>query len=251
MSLDNKNHSLMEAGYTAPIAVSRVFDAIRLNAIVNDPSVRPHVGFLGDQNLDLTDLVRDTANYLIMGQYGCVLFIRLQNGLFEAHTQVLKEGRGQWVIGLAKAAMQWMFTRTDALELVSKCPTLRTRALAKCINGQFDCTVLGHDGNEVNVYSITLQNWLAHADHVANAGKEIADLLFLPDYCHKPLGVLRAMFSGSQIMKGIIFYNRWAAIAGSNMATITSLKPASFTIADTIIVVRENGEVYSATGTKH
>lgn len=231
--------------------LTRHTDATRLNEIVNDPSVRPHLQFLFKGEADLSPLVADPSNYLLMGEHGGVLFIRLQNGLYEAHTQALPVMRGAGVLEMAREAMQWMFTRTDALELVSKCPTLRTRALAKCINGMFDCRVIGHDGNKVDVYSITLQNWLAHADHITDAGKEIADLLFLPDYCHKPLGVLRAMFSGGQIMKGIIFYNRWAAIAGTDMATITSLKPTSFTIADTIIVVRENGEVYSATGTKH
>lgn len=229
-------------------------NANRYNEIANHPSVRPHLQFLFDGPADLSDLVRDPANYLLMAENGGVLFIRLQNGLFEAHTLALPEMRGSGVLEMAKQAMQWMFTRTDALELVSKCPTLRTRALAKCIDGHLDCNVTGHDGKPVDVYRVTIQAWMAGAESLTALGERCAELLTVPDYgpsLHRPLGIAAEMFRRGQLIKGIIFFGRWAALAGYPMMSVASLSPPSFRLADDIIVLREDGSVYSATGTKH
>ena len=234
--------------------IARQRDAKRLNEIVNHESVKPHLQFLSDGPIDLSDLVRDPANYLLMGEHGGVLFIRLQNGLYEAHTQVLPQGRGTGVLDLARLAQQWMFTRTDALELVSKCPTLRTKALAKCVNGRLDCTVTGHDGKPVDVYRVTIQNWMAGARDLENIGARCAALLDLADYgpmLHRPLGIAAEMFRRNQPVKAVIFFNRWAMLAGHPPMSIVSTTTPSFKVADNIIVVRENGTVYAALGTKH
>ena len=82
----------------------RSHDAARINAVVNHPEVRPHVGApeLGD--LDVTDLVERPEHWFLMGDHGGFMLSWSAPGVREVHTFVLPEGRGKWAED-ARAAM--------------------------------------------------------------------------------------------------------------------------------------------------
>lgn len=84
--------------------LTRSFDAERINAVVNHPAVRPHVGApeLGD--LDLSDVIERPEHWFLMGDHGGFLLQWSAPHTREVHTFVLPEGRGKWAQE-ARAAM--------------------------------------------------------------------------------------------------------------------------------------------------
>lgn len=76
------------------VAPSR--DVAFINAVVNDPSVRPHVGpeYLGE--LDLSEAVARPENLCLFGRWGGFLLAWSAPGVREVHTMILPDGRGAW-----------------------------------------------------------------------------------------------------------------------------------------------------------
>jgi hypothetical protein len=91
-----------------PDIVSRTYDAVRVNALVNHPSVRPFVGGDGVSELDLTDAVADRRNIFLAGEHGGFAFSWSAPRTYEVHTFILPEGRGEWSRAFAMAARNWM-----------------------------------------------------------------------------------------------------------------------------------------------
>lgn len=88
--------------------IVRSFDAPYLNTIINDPSIRPHIGGDPEIPLDLTDLVADLKNYMLVGKHGGFAFTWTAPETYEVHTFILPEGRGQAALDLAKRALAYM-----------------------------------------------------------------------------------------------------------------------------------------------
>lgn len=82
----------------------RSHDAARINAVVNHPEVRPHVGAPDAGDLDVTDLVTRPEHWFLMGDHGGFMLSWSAPGVREVHTFVLPEGRGKWAED-ARAAM--------------------------------------------------------------------------------------------------------------------------------------------------
>lgn len=84
--------------------LERSHDAARINAVVNHPEVRPHVGAPEIGELDLTELVARPEHWFLMGDHGGFMLSWSAPGVREVHTFVLPEGRGKWAED-ARAAM--------------------------------------------------------------------------------------------------------------------------------------------------
>lgn len=84
--------------------LERSHDAARINAVVNHPEVRPHVGAPEIGELDLTELVERPEHWFLMGDHGGFMLSWSAPGVREVHTFVLPEGRGKWAEN-ARAAM--------------------------------------------------------------------------------------------------------------------------------------------------
>lgn len=82
------------------VTVARSRASERINAIVNHPDVRPHIGPGGE--LDLSAAVADPANWFLMGDHGGFALINTAPGEYEVHTFILKSGRGRWARQAAK-----------------------------------------------------------------------------------------------------------------------------------------------------
>lgn len=73
----------------------RSFDADRLNALVNHPSVRPFVGGDGESEIDLSAVVADEKNVCLLDDHGGFLLTWSAPDTYEIHTFILPEGRGR------------------------------------------------------------------------------------------------------------------------------------------------------------
>src|SRR5262249_40399494 len=109
-------------------------DASRLNALLNDPRVRSQVAN-GNHVLDVTPQVSNPKNVFLLGQHGACMFLQLMSGIYEAHTVVLPEYRGEWTNSLTEAAVNFVFLSADACEIVTRVPNghigARTAAITR------------------------------------------------------------------------------------------------------------------------
>jgi hypothetical protein len=103
-SLDSIDQPALHGAASAVLAGEEVIlsavapsrDVAFINAVVNDPSVRPFVGpeYLGE--LDLSEAVARPENLCLMGIHGGFLLAWSAPGVREVHTFVLPAGRGAW-----------------------------------------------------------------------------------------------------------------------------------------------------------
>ena len=92
--------------------LERATDAKFINAVANHPAVRPHILAKANEALDFAPVAADTNNVILVGPYGGMIFHRLLPGLFEVHTLMLPEGRGDGTLDMAHSALLYMFSCT-------------------------------------------------------------------------------------------------------------------------------------------
>lgn len=242
------------------LSVCREFSAERVNAVANHPGVRPWVGG-GDGPLDLSGLVANPANVLLMGQGGGVLFQCLAPGLYEAHTQFVPDARDAGAVRAVKDALRWMFTRTDAIEIVTKVPDGNKPALGmvRAIHGQ---KLFERDGiwpvagrfEAVSYYTLPIMAWAATADGIAASGEWFHGKLeaakadrdgALPPHDDDPahdryVGATVEMIAAGQVDKGLAFYGRWAVFAGYGPIRAIAANPLVIDIGDALVAVRDD-----------
>lgn len=244
--------------------IDRHLDAEQLNEVLNHPDVYPWVHGLTEGYLDASVAVADRRNVLLMGEYGGIIFHFHQPGLYEAHTQVLPEGRGPWCQLMTHDALHWMFTRTDCIEVVTRVPkgNLAARALTK--GSGLTPRFVNPQGWAINgrivpaeVFGLTIQEWIKTAPGLAEKGRVIRDRLlygkpavdigFDDEQNCRHLAAAFDMISGGQPEKGVVFFNRWAALTDQPPISMVSRKPMAFDYRDVLIVLRASGDFY-ATG---
>lgn len=214
--------------------IHRATDAARLNEIMNDPAVRPWVANDADGALDLTPVVANTSNVALVGEHGGMVFLALQKGIYEVHTSILPAGRGEWGTAMMQACMLFMFTRTDAYELSTRVPRghIAAKAAAQGVGMRYEFTrpdgcVFRNRRVDVDLYSYRVQDWMAIAPGLAEAGRwfherleseakrlGVADQQHDPDQNHnRYVGAAVLMAFGGQVQKGVALYNRWVSLA--------------------------------------
>lgn len=244
---------------TPQVAVERHLTADRLNAIVNDPSIYSWVRGAYEGTLDFTPLVRDQDNVLVMGEHGGVFFVQQMPGLYEAHTQILPAGRGQWAVECVRSCLTYLFTRTHAVECMTRVPygNIAAKALAKAIGGIKEFTKAAgwiKDGRELStdIYSLTVQAWMREAPDLpiwgewlrakvageyARIGRTDIPVMFGEQH-DRYVGAALAMFIGGQPGKAMAFYNRWAALAGAPPIKMIALEPPTLDCGGVVLVNR-------------
>lgn len=238
--------------------LTRHFTPDRVNEIVNHPSIYPwikgdHVG-----EVDVTNRISNQDNVYLVGDHGCVSFHKQQPGIYEFHTSVLPGGRGQWMLDGAKYAFRYMFTHTEAFELLTRCPdgNIAAKAGAKAVG----CTKVFRtnanwavDNSKVccDVYSVILQNWATQAVEMQETGALFHDKLqenyrkigkkddiHPEDNVHNQyVGAAVEMMLNGQALKGVLYYNRWARIAGYETISLESYDPLIINIREARLLV--------------
>lgn len=213
--------------------IQREFTANRLNAILNHPAVRPWVANDDAGVIDVSAAVSNERNVLLMGEHGGMFFVCLQPGIYELHTQVLPSGRGEWARDMAEACALFMFTRTDAFEVLTRIPGghVAARVAAEAMDMRMEFLreggcVFKNRVTDLRVYSQRIQEWAARAPGMVDLGRWLhnrmaqeAARLGLPNVLHdddenhnRYVGVATAMAFGGQPGKAVSYYNRWVSI---------------------------------------
>ncbi len=253
--------ALISATHEMLAKIERRFDAIFINRIANHPEVAPFVrGYLLGK-MDFAEAVTDRNNMFLTSEHGAMIFNCLQPGLFEAHTMVLPQGRGLWTLRFVRACLFWMFTRTNAMEIMTRVPkgNVPAMALVRSIKGVYEFTnrrgwVMDNDPVPADIYSMHAQSWIRDAEglrergewfhakltmelsrlgSVASAGQSVA----MRD---RHIGAACEMVFGGQPHKGIIFYNRFAAMNDLHPASLIGINPISIDLGFGVIVMRDN-----------
>lgn len=92
----------------APLALYRTFDAERVNALVNHPSIRPTCGGDGKSFLDLAAFLANRKNHAVVWDKGGFLFSWSAPATYEVHIMVLPEGRGRAAYRKARHGITYM-----------------------------------------------------------------------------------------------------------------------------------------------
>lgn len=215
------------------LSLTRETNADRINAVLNDPSVRPFVADESEGVLDISRTASDPRNVLLMGEHGGCMFFWLQPGVYEVHTQVTRDGRGEWTRRLTEACAWWMFTQTDAYEIVTRVPeghvAAKTAARAQGMRHEFtragECLFRGRLG-DVSIHSFRIQDWIADAPWIEERGSwfhgrlhaEAARLGITgephdedPNH-NRYVGAAFEMALAGQVVKAVLWYNRWAMV---------------------------------------
>lgn len=252
--------------------IERIFDGEKINRIVNDPSVYPWVKGACEGPLDLGPLLQDKRHVCLMGEYGGCLFVQQSPGIYEAHSQCLEKGRGEWMVNTVREALHWMFTRTDAVEIWTRCPkgNLAARALARAIHGREEMVVQRgwvQNGQIIpaTIFSLTIQEWMKTApglveigewyhakleDEYRFAGHE--EPIHDEDENHnRYVGAAVEMIRGGQPHKGELFYNRFAVMGGYEPIKIVGVDPIQISIRDATLEMHGKNFFVSELHTVH
>jgi hypothetical protein len=236
--------------------IRRTLDARRLNAVANHPDVRPWIGGAGA--LDLQPLVGDPANVAIEAEHGGWVFVKHEPGTYELHTLFAPEGRGRRCLAAWREAERFMFTATDAREIVTRVPAHNAGAdFAARLCGFAERfrrrdAFLTPDGGLVDVsyQARTIDDWWPRDPEALKAGevfhaqiecaKVEADSA-LPDHpedaAHdRAAGAACLMIAARNPRKGAWFYNRWARLAGYPPIAIVGEAPLVIDVGAGVIV---------------
>jgi hypothetical protein len=234
------------------------------NEILNHPKVRPYVADTVDGYIDVSAQVANRDNYFLLGEYGGVGFLKLMNGIYEAHSFFLPEGRGEWGNLFRKQAVSWMFTSTDAIELSTRVPVEHgpARHAALSVGGQYEAT---HEGGcrfagklqDVDIYTISIQRWASIYDDLVPLGQRIHDRMLeeakrlkidVPPHGelkghNRYVGVCYLMAMRGQLRKGVAFYNRFAIMSRHRTIQFVSENPPLIRFDIGLLRLKQDGDL--------
>lgn len=226
-----------------------------INRFLNHPEVFPWVSGGRPAPLDATQVVADPNNVVLCCDWGGVVFAKLRLGFFEAHTAVLPEGRGGGTLALGRAALEWMFSRTDAVEILTRVPrgnvagSAAMRAMGVPVWFTTQPIWPTPSGPvPMGVYRLHLFDWIVlEREALGRAGElfhvKLAAAGGLADHPDDPVhdahvGAAIGMIEGGQAEKGVTAYNLWATMAGYGQISIASPDPLTIDIGTALIDVR-------------
>jgi len=99
------------------MTIRQTFDAVAINAILNDPQVLQ--GITDAESIDVTDLIVSGRAFAVMATEGdrvdgCYLFVQSGERAVEIHSNLLPHSRGRHGIDHTADAIEWAFANTDA-----------------------------------------------------------------------------------------------------------------------------------------
>jgi hypothetical protein len=97
-------------------------DAARANEVCNNHTVLPGLSLGVFDSIDLTPLVTNDRNHLLMGEFGGALLIWTAPGVYDVHDFVLPEGRGSWARDAAQDVFAFVFDTLGARLLWTQTP---------------------------------------------------------------------------------------------------------------------------------
>ena len=225
----------------------RTFDPSFFNEVANHPDVRPWLG--GEGELDLSVAIRNPINFTLQGEGGGFVLMRHEPGIYEAHSLFLPGSRGQTVRTM-RAGFDYMFTRTDCGQIVTQIPDNNPAAAALAKLARFRPMFRREDTprGPTAYVGLTIDEWAQDTAALEEDGAwfhdgveaaKIAQEADLPDHPHDPaheraVGAAVRMVKAGNLEKAVIFYNRWARLAGYPLMALISEHPPVFDVGDAI-----------------
>jgi len=242
--------------------ITRTFDGRELTSIANDPLVRPLLG--GEGEVDLVPFASIPRNFVFMLERSMLpggwLLSPLYDGHYEAHTVMTVGANPRQVARGMNEVIEYMFLRTDCETILTKVPDSNAGAAWLAKYAGFELAFHRNDawGPEVGIsyMKLPLDRWAAACSTVLDEGRKFHELLEqaknamgseLPvhpeDEAHdRAVGACVAMIKSGNTIKGINYYNKWAAFAGYGQTQLLSEQPVVVDIGDAILGLT-NGEV--------
>jgi hypothetical protein len=226
--------------------LTRTFDGQALQRIVNDPSVFPLIA-CGDDSVNLAPYVEDVSNVCLMNEHGGFLYVRLDHGTYEVHTQFLPPGRGRNALEAAKESLLWMFTRTDCMEVLTKVPVGNAGALRLCeltgfaIEHRQWATTSGGHMVLLDYLALRFEEWFKRAEGLTGKGVWFHEQLEAAgshasheqdDWHNRAVGFAALCAEADQVGKAVRLYNRWASFYGYLPVRVLALDPVVFGFDD-------------------
>jgi len=238
----------------APLIIQRTFDPTHLNRVANHPEVRPWL--LGDEDQDdLSAVILDPRNVTFQAPHGGFITLNLGYGRYDVHSLFLPSDRGaRETVTAMREALEYMFARTDCVELVTKVPEGNRPAgvLAKLAHFEdlFTAPVSAKDPTRARYLTLSLDRWALHACDAARLSEWLHETLgeALP-MLSPPLDAIQQQFlgatllilQGGQVEKGVGFYNRWAGWTGYPAIRVLSTLPPVIVLEGTAISLSATG----------
>lgn len=225
--------------------IHRTFDPTFLNTVVNHPEVRPHLQ--GEGPLDISAQALNPNNFVLQSEFGGFILMQQEPGRYEVHSQFLP-GHGTHPVKAMLAAMDWMFTRTDCEAVVSKVPVSNKAAKGFAITGGLRTLFTRTDTvtGPIEYTELTLMDWAMRTKAMESHGERFHAFLdaetcargvMWPEH---PKDTVHDMAAGAALLmiergqpgKGVLFYNRWAMLAGYTPIRLLSDSPVTIDMSD-------------------
>lgn len=237
----------------------RSLDPEPFNRIFNDPEVRPWMGH-GCEPRDLSIVVQNPENFCFLtpnsdGGYICA---RLDAGLYVAHTLALPSARGRPMLQLFREGFEYMFTSTEAVEIVTTCPDgndagARWAEVAGFAETHRREGAFPMAGKLVGASyrSLLYREWVLQHPANRKAGSAFHDQLHAANpnlalHAEDPVhdAWVGATIKGCQagnIAKSINLFNRWALQTGYMPSAILSERPPVIDTGDAVLGLSDAG----------
>lgn len=139
--------------------ITRITDKTDIGRIVSES---------GQGEIDLGALTRDPTCYVLIGDppLGVHIGLRVIEGVYEVHSAITPDGRGEWAGQFTADAIRYMFCGTDCIELITRIPQGVLAAVVMARQFGFSRRWIGGDmvfqGIIVpyGVWSLTMMEWL-------------------------------------------------------------------------------------------
>ena len=244
------------------VAIRREFDAKRLNEVLNHPDVRPDIADMSLGVVDVSSQVADQNNILLMGEFGGCLLFNVSPGIFEVHTQCLPEGRGPWMKAFIVQMLEWMFTHSNCWEMVTRVPREHIAAKALTVGAGFrkefsrpDQCMWRGKLMPVDIYRLSIHDWVENSAHMTHLGEVFHHQLHdeaarnkvtRPAHEDDPehnriAGAAVEMARHGQVIKSVLFYNRWAFLARHAPVGLISEDPPMLKMDLGILHIKPSG----------
>lgn len=235
--------------------------ASHINKILNHPEVHPWVS--GDSK-DARDVTKNLEHPNFLGledEGGCFIVQQIQTGIYEFHTAVLPEYQGKWAAQFFEQGLDWMFTHTNAIELLTKVPRNNRAAKIACVHSGFEFAFETRplypvkDGMVCfDVYSMTIQKWAKLSNNMEDYGQWFHNSLevqyikldrelkvHIEDKTHdRYVGMTVLMMMNGFPQKADSFYNRWALMSSYQPISVVSLEPLVIDIFESKLLITDN-----------
>lgn len=220
--------------------IRRTLDPAFLNGVANHPEVRPWLQ--GEGPLDLSGVISDPSNIALQAEHGGWVLQALSPGVYEVHSMFLPEGRGAGVARALVAALDYVFSATDCIRLVTRLPAGNVRAAALGRMAGFRpwfgdrARIEIEDWAQSSKACLEAGEWFHERLEAAKTASGSALETHDDDSAHDhAVGAAVLMCRAGNGPKGVWHYNAWAAASGYAPVTLVSVNPLVIDVVDAVL----------------